>query len=39
MSVEDKNKIDAISTNKEDVFVLNISDHLEWDNNEHLLIL
>ena len=40
MSVEDKNKIDAISTNKENVVVLTISDHLEWDdNNEHLLIL
>lgn len=40
MSVEDKNKIDSISTNKEDVVVLTISDHLEWDDsNEHLLIL
>lgn len=40
MSVEDKNKIDAISTNKEGVIVLTISDHLEWDeNNNHLLIL
>lgn len=40
MSVEDKNKIDAISTNKEDVVVLTISDHLEWDfDNEHLLLL
>lgn len=40
MSVEDKNKIDAISTNKDDVIVLTISDHLEWDkSNEHLLIL
>lgn len=40
MSVEDKNKIDAISTNKEDVVVLTIFDHLEWDfDNEHLLIL
>lgn len=39
MSVEDKNKIDAISNNKEDMVLLTISDHLEWDNNEHLLIL
>jgi hypothetical protein len=40
MSVEDKNKIDSISTNKEDVVVLTISDHLGWDDrNEHLLIL
>ncbi|OXE95214.1 hypothetical protein BC749_12216 [Flavobacterium araucananum] len=40
MSVEDRNKIDAISTNKEDVIVLTISDHLEWDDdNLHLLIL
>lgn len=40
MSVEDKNKIDAISTNKENQVVLTISDHLEWnENNEHLIIL
>ena len=40
MSVEDKNKIDAISTNKENQVVLTISDHLEWDDsNEHLIIL
>ena len=41
MSVEDKNKIDAISTNKENQVVLTISDHLEWDdnNNTHLIIL
>jgi hypothetical protein len=40
MSVEDKNKIDSISTNKENEVVLTISDHLKWDdNNEHLLIL
>lgn len=40
MSVEDKNKIDAISTNKQSQVVLTISDHLEWnDNNEHLIIL
>jgi hypothetical protein len=38
MSVEDKNKINAISTNKEDVVALTISDHLEWDSG-HLLIL
>lgn len=40
MSVEDKNKIDAISTNKENTIVLTISDHLEWnDNNGHLVVL
>jgi hypothetical protein len=40
MSVEEKNKIDIITTNKEGILVLTISDHLEWDDeNEHLLIL
>ena len=40
MSVEDKNKIDAISTSKENIVVLTISDHLEWDDsNDHLLTL
>lgn len=40
MSVENKNTIDAISSNKENEVVLTISDHLKWDdNNEHLLIL
>ncbi|OXE96583.1 hypothetical protein BC749_101307 [Flavobacterium araucananum] len=40
MSVEEKNKIDIITTNKQGILVLTISDHLEWDcMNEHLLIL
>lgn len=40
MSVEDKNKIDAISTNNNNQVALTISDHLLWDdNNEHLIIL
>lgn len=40
MSVEEKNKIDIITSNKEGILVLTISDHLEWDDkNEHLLIL
>lgn len=40
MSIEEKNKIDVISINKEEMLVLTISDHLEWDDeNEHLLLL
>lgn len=39
MSVLDKNKIDAISTDKENTVVLTISDHLEWEDNEHLQVL
>ncbi len=40
MSVEDVNKIDAISIDPNGNIVLSISDHLEWDNNnQHLLIL
>jgi hypothetical protein len=40
MSVENSKVIDAISINQQDVVVLTISDHLEWNNdNEHLVIL
>ena len=40
MSVENSQVIDAISINPQDVVVLTISDHLEWDEeNEHLLLL
>lgn len=44
MSVEEKNKIDIITTDKQGILVLTISDHLEWDSDsdsdsEHLLIL
>lgn len=40
MSVEDKNVIDIITIDKEGMFVLTISDHLAWDDqNEHLLLL
>ncbi|MNR01848.1 hypothetical protein D3C85_1176710 [compost metagenome] len=40
MSVEEKNKIDIITTNKQGILVLTISDHLEWgSDNEHLVIL
>ncbi|KGO94128.1 DUF6572 domain-containing protein [Flavobacterium subsaxonicum] len=40
MAVDNKNVIDAISTDFEGVVVLTISDHLEWDDdNKHLLIL
>ncbi len=40
MSVEQIDKVDFISTSKEGIIKLTISDHLEWDaKNEHLLIL
>lgn len=40
MSVEEKNVIDIITVDKEEMLVLTISDHLEWDDkNEHLLLL
>jgi hypothetical protein len=40
MSVEEKNKIDIITNDKQGILVLTISDHLEWDSDsEHLLIL
>lgn len=40
MSVEEKNKIDIITSNKQGILVLTISDHLEWgSNNDHLVIL
>ena len=40
MSIEDSQKIDVISIDKEGNVVLTISDHLEWDeSNENLLIL
>ncbi|GIQ61377.1 hypothetical protein Flavo103_45120 [Flavobacterium collinsii] len=40
MSVEDKTVIDIITTDKQGILVLTISDHLEWDDeNEHLLLL
>jgi hypothetical protein len=40
MSVEDQNVIDIITTDKQGILVLTISDHLEWnDENEHLLLL
>lgn len=39
MSIENSKVIDAISINPQYVVVLTISDHLEWDNNEHLIIL
>lgn len=40
MSVENSQVIDAISINPQEVVVLTISDHLEWDDqNEHLIVL
>jgi hypothetical protein len=40
MPVDDKNIIDIVSTDKNDIVVLTISDHLAWDSeNEHLLVL
>ncbi len=40
MSVENSQVIDAISINPQDVVVLTISDHLEWDaQDEHLMVL
>lgn len=40
MSVEEKNKIDIITSNKQGILVFTISDHLEWgSNNDHLVIL
>jgi hypothetical protein len=40
LSIEDSQKVDFISIDKEGNVVLTISDHLEWvENNEHLLIL
>lgn len=40
MSIEQKDKIDFISTTPENKVELTISDHLEWDvENKHLLIL
>lgn len=40
MAVDNKNVIDAISTNPEGKVVLTISDHLPWDiENNHLAIL
>ncbi|TRW26458.1 hypothetical protein FMM05_03500 [Flavobacterium zepuense] len=40
MAVDNEDVIDAISTDSDDVVVLTINDHLEWDeNNLHLLIL
>jgi|SRR5690606_7921674 len=40
MSVENSQVIDAVSINPQDVVVLTISDHLEWDaQNEHLIVL
>lgn len=38
MSIEDLQIVDFIGTDSDDVVVLTISDHLEWDN-EHLLKL
>jgi len=40
MAVDNKNVIDLISIDKNDVAILTIVDHLEWDSeNEHLMIL
>ena len=40
MSIDQKNKVDFISTSPEGKVVLTISDHLFWDEkNEHLLAL
>ena len=40
MSVENSKVIDAISIDPNNVVVLTISDHLEWDDeNEHLVLL
>lgn len=40
MSVEQIDKIDAISITKENIVELTISDHLEWDEeNNHLFVL
>ena len=40
MSIEQKDKIDFISTTPENKVELTISDHLEWDaENNHLLVL
>ncbi|RZK26047.1 MAG: hypothetical protein EOO43_03900 [Flavobacterium sp.] len=40
MSVDQKDKIDIISTSPEGKIILTISDHLQWDEkDEHLLML
>ena len=39
MSVEDKQVIDLIGTEKDGTVVLTITDHLEWSDNNHLLTL
>jgi hypothetical protein len=40
MSVEDKNVVDAIGTERDSGnIILTISDQLEWEGQEHLLIL
>lgn len=39
MSVENNEVIDAISINKDNIAVLTISDHLNWDVENHLELL
>lgn len=39
MSVENSEVIDAISINKDNIVVLTISDHLNWDVENHLELL
>jgi len=40
MAVNDKNVIDMVSIDENDLVILTITDHLEWDSkNEHLLVL
>ena len=40
MSIDQKDKVDLISTSPDGKVMLTISDHLPWDeNNEHLLVL
>jgi len=40
MSVENSNVIDAVGISPQDIVILTISDHLDWqEDNEHLLIL
>lgn len=39
MSVTNSNVVDFTSISPKGDVVLTISDHLEWDNNEHILIL
>ncbi len=40
MAVDNRQVIDIVSTDMEDIVILTIVDHLEWDDkNEHLIIL